>query len=202
MFWAKWHDKKAKIHMSHTIDQEMEKEAIRAIYPEEFIDIAPNEYIFQLPVPGIDGASIKLHIQYPPEYPDVPVNIRSCEALKLHQPISSKIILAINTRHTELVGEPYIVALSTLIEDAMGIQADDVELDSLSPAVSNLPDEGEFNPGLLPGPPLTVENFNEWWTTFCMENNIVLEEDGHCTRPTGRQIWEEMEKGGTSATMV
>lgn len=193
--------------MSHSADQEMEKEAIKAIYPEEFVDIAPNEYIFQLPVPGFDDAFIRFHIQYPPEYPDVPVNICSCEAINLHLHTSNKVIQTINTRHTELVGEPYIVALSTLVEDALGIQADDnddMEHDLASPTASSLPEkEEEFNPGLLPGPPLTAENFKEWWATFCAENNISLEDnDEQCMRPTGRQIWEEMSRNNTPAIIV
>lgn len=193
--------------MSHSADQETEKTAIHAIYPEEFVDVAPNEYIFQLPVPGFDDAFVKLHIQYPPEYPDVPVNICSCETINLLQHTSNKLIQTINTRHTELVGEPYVLALTTLIEDALGIQDNnndnDVELNNASVTMSTISYEEEFNPGLLPGPPLTVENFKEWWTTFCAKHNISLTDtDEQCNRPTGRQIWEEMSRSSTSTTIV
>ncbi|KAE8302148.1 RWD domain-containing protein [Giardia duodenalis] len=189
--------------MSHAADQEMEKEAIRAIYPEGFVDLAPYEYIFQFPVPGFGDAFIRLHIQYPPEYPEAPANICSCEAINLHQSASSKVIQAINSRHMELAGEPYIAALSMLVEDALGLQTDEDTEACPTPSAANLPSEEEFNPGLLPGPPLTAENFKEWWTTFCVENNISLEDvDEQCARPTGRQIWEEMERGGAPMTTV
>ncbi|EFO64834.1 Hypothetical protein GLP15_2126 [Giardia lamblia P15] len=189
--------------MSHTADQEMEKEAICAIYPEGFVDLAPHEYIFQFPVPGFDDAFIKLHIQYPPDYPEVPANICSCETINLHQPASDKVIQAINTRHMELAGEPYIAALSMLVEDTLGLQADEDMEPCSTFSTSNLSSEEEFNPGLLPGPPLTAENFREWWTTFCAENNISLENvDEQHMRPTGRKIWEEMERGGAPMTTM
>ncbi|TNJ28146.1 RWD domain-containing protein [Giardia muris] len=172
--------------------QAYELEAIRMMYPEDLEELGPTEYRFNLPIPSVNNAYLRLHIAYPTDYPASPLKLMACEPHGLGENLATRIIHHLEVTHSTLVGEPYVLMLTSLLEDIIG----DTTLTTTDPSIvlEAIPEKSEENLeiGLIPGPPLTPESFANWWPSFSRENNLVADwrvsDDG---RPSGREIWLE-----------
>lgn len=175
--------------------QACELEAVRMMYPEDLEEIGPTEYRFNLPVPSVEDGYLRLHIVYPSDYPASPLKLLACEPHGLGDNLAARIIHHLEATHATLVGEPYVLMFTSLLEDIVG----DTALTTVDPmttldVVPEKPEES-LDIGLIPGPPLTPESFASWWPNFSRKNNLVVDwvvSDDE--RPTGREIWLEKHK--------